>query len=180
MINNNMITPFGKKDEDLHSVAGLYCKTFIGDNYTSMDFENTVENINKHTSYEGFKGLKAKDESGTLIGFSYGYTSLLDQFYREKLAAQLTDQQQIEWLSDCFEFVELAVDTNVRRMGVGRKLHDRLLSEIDHDTSVLTTSVENNPAINLYISKGREVIKENAAVISMDDVQVIMGKRIYL
>lgn len=174
-----MITPFGKKDEDLHSIAALYCKTFLGDNYTCEDFESAIKNINKHTSYEGFKGLKAKDENGTLIGFTYGYTSLPDQFYREKLAAQLTDQQQIEWLNDCFEFVELAVDTKVKRLGIGGKLHDRLLSEIDHDTSVLTTSVENSPAINLYIGKGWKVIKENAAVISMDDVQVIMGKRIY-
>ncbi|MGP4108525.1 GNAT family N-acetyltransferase [Virgibacillus sp. L01] len=174
-----MITPFGKKDEDLHSIVALYCKTFIGDTYTSQDFESAANNINKHTSYGGFKGLKAKDENGTLLGFTYGYTSLPGQFYREKLAAQLTDLQQINWLNDCFEFVELAVETKVRRMGVGRKLHDRLLSKINYDTSVLTTSVENNPAINLYISKGWEVIKENAAVISMDDVQVIMGKRIY-
>ncbi|MFB4169411.1 GNAT family N-acetyltransferase [Virgibacillus sp. JSM 102003] len=178
MINNIMIKQFGKKDEDLHRIAALYCKTFIGGTYTSQDFESAANNINKHTSYEGFKGLKAKDENGTLLGFTYGYTSLPGQFYREKLAAQLSDQQ-IEWLIDCFEFVELAVDANVRRMGVGRKLHDRLLSEIDHNTSVLTTPIENNPAINLYISKGWEVIKENAAVISTDDVQVIMGKRIY-
>ncbi len=174
-----MITPFGKKDEDLHSVAALYCKTFIGDTYTSQDFESAVENINKHTCYNGFKGFMAKDKSGTLLGFTYGYTSLPGQFYREKLAVQLTYQQEIEWLNDCFEFVELVVETKVKRMGIGGKLHDRLLNEIDHDTSVLTTSAENKPAINLYISKGWAVIKENAVVISMDDVQVIMGKGIY-
>ncbi|MBP1949676.1 N-acetyltransferase [Virgibacillus litoralis] len=179
MIDNIIIIPFDKKNEDLHSIAALYCKTFIGNTYTSLDFESAVENINKHTSYNGFRGLMAKDKSGTLIGFTYGYTSLPGQFYREKLAAQLTDKQQIEWLNNCFEFVELAVENKVKRMGIGGKLHDRLLSEINHDTSVLTTSPENNPAINLYISKGWEVIKENAAVISMGDVQVIMGKKIY-
>ncbi|WP_164669815.1 GNAT family N-acetyltransferase [Virgibacillus doumboii] len=170
------ISFFGKDDVDLNRIAELYCKTFIGEKFTPKDLESTVENINKHACYEGFKGIKAIDDIGKLQGFTYGYTSLPHQFYRKKLGVQLTDQQNAKWLKDYFEFVELAVDSSARRMGIGGLLHDKLLDGLDQQTSILTTSVDNDPAIKLYMGKGWEIISGKAPVISEADPQVIMGK----
>lgn len=130
----------------------------------SLAFEiiKALENIHKHTTHEGFIGLKATDPVGNLLGFSYGYRSLPGQFYREKLEKKVTQEQAGHWLKDCFEFVELAVDPSHKRMGVGSSLHDKTIIEVLNATSVLTTSIGNTPSLTLYKSKGWIVIKEDA------------------
>src|SRR5699024_7463338 len=92
--------------------------------------------------------------------------------------SQLTEAQSKEWLDNCFEFVELAINPSYKRQGIGGLLHDTLFENIDHNNSVLTTGINNIPAIKLYNSKGWALIKENVPVITDDDLQVIMGKRI--
>ncbi|WP_093044758.1 GNAT family N-acetyltransferase [Thalassobacillus cyri] len=90
----------------------------------------------------------------------------------------MTQEQADHWLKDCFEFVELAVDPSHKRLGVGSALHDKTLDEVLNTTSVLTTSIANNPAITLYKSKGWKPIKEVAPVISSENLQVILGKEL--
>jgi len=173
---NINVSFFDNNDSDLEFIGELYGITFIGEDYSPEDKYNAVVNIKKHASYEGFKGLKAKDTNGKLIGFAYGYSSLPEQFYRGKIEAQLSETQTNNWLSDCFEFVELAVDPSYKRLGIASQLHDTLLDNIDHKTSILTTWVNNSPAINLYKNKGWELIKVDAPVITKENPQVIMGK----
>ena len=57
-----------------------------------------------------------------------------------------------------FEFVELAVRPDLRRRGISGRLHDALLSGLDAPTAVLSTEVENEPAIGLYLGRGWEVV----------------------
>lgn len=175
MANNIKIIPFYQNDPDLEDIVELYYKVFLKD-FSLNDEENAIRNINKHAGYDGFKGLKAKDGKGNIVGFTYGYTSMLGQFYHQKIANQLSEVEINTWLDNCFEFVELAVDPDHRRLGVAGKLHDWLLENLSHKSSVLTTGVGNDPAINLYRKKGWQLIKSNAPVISEDNVQMIMGK----
>lgn len=176
MTDKITISPFNVNDSDLHLIGDLYCLNFLGENFSVENLEGAIENLNKHAAYEGFTGFKAIDQSGKLAGFVYGYISLPGQFYREKIAAQLTEEQTLIWLSDCFEFVELAVNPTYKRMGVGSRLHDRLMNEIENKTAVLTTSVENSPAISLYENKAWHLIKTDVPVITSENLQVIMGK----
>lgn len=81
-------------------------------------------------------------------------------------------------MSNCFEFVELAVDTSFKRRGFGSTLHDFLLENVDHHTSILTTGTENSSAVNLYRKKGWKVIKSHAPVTSEADLQMILVKEI--
>lgn len=177
-VGNIETSSFGMCDADIDLIGELYCITFIGQDFRSEDLDGAVANIAKHSGYKGFKGLKAKDESGNLIGFTYGYTSLPQQFYRKKLEEQLTKVQRVTWLSDCFEFVELAVSPFNKRLGVGSQLYNKLMDKLDNKTSILTTWVDNIPAINFYKNKGWVLIKGYAPVISEANPQVIMGKRI--
>ncbi|MFZ3580236.1 hypothetical protein [Virgibacillus sp. DJP39] len=87
MEENIEIIQFNDNDCDLEYIAELYCMTFIEKNFSIENKDNAVKNIRKHISYDGFKGMKAKDKAGNLIGFAYGYTSLPTQFYREKISA---------------------------------------------------------------------------------------------
>lgn len=170
--------PFYKDDSDIELIAELYCVTFLDQNYTLKDKEEAISNINKHAGYEGFKGVKAKNNEGDLIGFTYGYTSLRGQFYHEKLLLQLSEDDASNWLADCFEYVELAVHPNYKQNGIASTLHDMLLDNIPLNTAILTTGIKNTPAINLYKKKGWHVIKENAPVVSADFLQMIMVKKL--
>ncbi|GGP09875.1 GNAT family N-acetyltransferase [Oceanobacillus neutriphilus] len=178
MLENIETDYFKSNDSDLGKIAELYCMTFFKDDYSLENKENIVRNIRKHADYEGFIGLKCKDATGNLIGFAYGYTSLPKQFYRRKIADQLLENEIDTWLSDCFEFVELAVEHTYKRLGIASKLHDELLMKTNCRTAVLTTGVQNKPAVNLYKKKGWEVVKKDAPIISEDNLQVIMGKKV--
>ncbi|SEP55691.1 GNAT family N-acetyltransferase [Piscibacillus halophilus] len=169
---------FNHDDTDLENIGKLYCKTFIRTHFTGEDLKSVIQNISKHSTYKGFVGLKAKSNQGHIIGFTYGYTSLPDQFYRQKIEAQLSGVELKYWLEDCFEFVELAVDIKYRRKGIAKLLHDQLLNSVVHTTSLLTTSIDNYPAIQFYRRNNWEVIKNNAAVITDQNLQVIMGKKL--
>ncbi|MDX8046258.1 GNAT family N-acetyltransferase [Gracilibacillus sp. S3-1-1] len=175
-MENIEIVDFYCNDPDIEKIGELYCVTFLPDNFSIKDKENAIKNIKKHTNYQGFIGLKAKDNKGDIIGFTYGYTSLPEQFYREKIANRLSKVEIGTWLFHCFELVELAVHPSYKCLGIASKLHDNLLKNVNLKTAVLTTSIENNPAINLYRKKGWEIIKNNAPVISKEHLQVIMGK----
>ncbi|MFA1821136.1 GNAT family N-acetyltransferase [Virgibacillus oceani] len=176
MDENIEIIQFYYNDSDLDDIGGLYCRTFLEKGFSREDKENAIKNINKHTNYKGFKGLKAKDREGNIVGFTYGYTSLPKQFYRQKVAEQLSEVEINTWLNNCFEFVELAVSPSYKRLGIASELHDSLLEKNSHKTSILTTGVDNSPAINLYRKKGWKLIKSVAPVISDGNLQVIMGK----
>ncbi|MEC5425796.1 GNAT family N-acetyltransferase [Virgibacillus sp. C22-A2] len=175
-MENIEIVHFYYNDPDIEKIGELYCTIFLTDDYSLEDKENAIKNIKKHASYEGFIGLKAKDNKGNIIGFTYGYTSLPEQFYRGKITKQLSELEIKTWLFNCFEFVELAVNHSYKRLGIASKLHDILLENINRKTAVLTTGIENIPAISLYKKKGWEIIKKDAPIISEDNLQVIMGK----
>ncbi|SES66819.1 Ribosomal protein S18 acetylase RimI [Oceanobacillus limi] len=178
MEENIEIVRFTCNDPSLDDIAKIYCRTFVGEYYSDAEKYSAIENLKKHANYHGFKGLKAINEAGMIVGFTYGYTSLPEQFYRRKLASQLSKEEINTWLSSCFEFVELAVIPSYKRLGIGSRLHDDLLENLHHTTSILTTDIDNVPAINLYKTKGWQVIKSHSPVISINNLQVIMGKGI--
>lgn len=164
--------PVRFNDTDIENIAELYCRLFVD------DMQYAISNINKHATYAGFKGFKAKNLDGDIVGFAYGYTSSAKQFYHEKLAKQLSDVEVRTWLSECFEFVELVVSPDYHRSGISSHLYDLLLENNEQRTSVLTTVVENEAAIHFYKKKGWVQIKDNVPVTSDDNLQVIMGKNI--
>ena len=47
---------------------------------------------------------------------------------------------------------------DLRRRGIGGRLHDALLSGLDAPTAVLSTAVGKEPAVELYLGRGWEVV----------------------
>jgi ribosomal protein S18 acetylase RimI-like enzyme len=172
------LQPFNQHDQDINKLAELYCRTFLRGDVSTTEAEEAKSNLLKHAGYKGFKGVKAVDVEGNLAGFAYGFTSLPGQFYRVKLEAQLSKELAYAWLSDCFEFVEMAVSPSFRRQGIAGKMHDRLIVSQSHQTSVLTTGMSNEGAIRFYEKKGWKVLKREAAVIGASNLQIIMGLKL--
>lgn len=58
------------------------------------------------------------------------------------------------WLTDCFEFAEIAVDPKAQGQGIGGRLHDCLLADLSHRTAILSTSQEGTAALRLFRKRG--------------------------
>ncbi|WP_168412966.1 GNAT family N-acetyltransferase [Bacillus salacetis] len=169
------IKPLDKSDREIDRLAESYCLTFIGESFSKQDVDETAVNLSKHTDYPGFRGFKAVDGDGSIAGFAYGYTSVPGQYYREKIQAQLTKEQEVVWLISCFEVVEVAVNPLFRRKGIAGNLLDKLIGNQPHRTALLTTGIENKAAIEFYQNRGWEMLQNNSPVISEGDLQIIYG-----
>lgn len=143
---------------------------------TDTDGEDIRERFLKHSTYPGYSGWVAVcDEK--VVGFAYGYTCSPGQFYRTKLEAVMEEGEIKSWLTDCFEFVELAVAPEFRRQGIASTLEKRLLDTAPNETSVLTTGSSNDHAKALYERLGWSGVKE-AEVLPAAGPMLIMGKKL--
>lgn len=162
---------FDCTDKSFEVISSLYNKVW---NQTDSD---VIYRFKRHASYDGFKGLVAVNKDGEIIGFTYGYTSLEGQYYRGLLERHLTDEYTEKWLTNCFELVELAVDPDYRKKGIGRRLIVDLLDNVTNSTSVLTTQKSNINAQSLYKSLGWEEIN-SSFLPDGKTPYIIMGKKL--
>jgi len=138
------------QDEHLEQIEQLYNKVW---------HNPILERLQKHRTYEGFKGVVLLNKT-ELVGFAYGYHSLPGQYYHGLLSKALNPQEYDQWLTDCFEVVELAVDPDFRRQGHAKTLMMELLKDVKRKTAILTTQTDNVSARSLYESMGWVVVKE--------------------
>jgi ribosomal protein S18 acetylase RimI-like enzyme len=106
-----------------------------------------------HCARRGFRFAAALD-SDRLVGFAYGYIGDLGQYWPDRVASALSDDIVAEWVGGHFEFVELAVLADYRRLGLGGALHDALMSDLDVYRALLSTDADDTPAVLLYRSRG--------------------------
>lgn len=126
----------------------------------------------RHRVRRGFRLARAYHDD-VLVGFAYGYTGELGQWWtdnaRRVLAAEVADA----WLGGHFEVVSLGVVASARRGGLGRTLMHVLADGLEHDRLLLMTTADSfDPARLLYASEGWRVIGAG-----IGDGTVIMGKR---
>jgi ribosomal protein S18 acetylase RimI-like enzyme len=115
--------------------------------------------VPRHLGRPAFRFVAEHDESGQLAGIAYGYRGAPGQWWHDLVAGALDEAARARWLGPGhFEFVELAVRPDMRRRGIGSRLHDALLTGLEGPTAVLSTEVDNEPAIGLYSSRGWQVV----------------------
>ncbi|MFT4414579.1 N-acetyltransferase family protein [Fredinandcohnia humi] len=134
-----------------------------------------LDRFYRHSNYEGYRGYIVINDIQQIIGFTYGYTSLPGQYYRGLLEKELNEEDTNTWLDNCFEFVELAVHPQFRKMGIGTGLATALLEGLPHKTAILTTQVWNDSARSLYKSLGWIEVK-HTFLPDGKTPYVIMGK----
>ena len=107
----------------------------------------------RHRSRPGYRLALAHDDA-RLVGFAWGYTGEHGQYWSDVITREVGAKVE-GWVGGHFEFVELAVIPEARRMGVGARLHDTLLADLDHHRALLSTSSSpEDPAVRLYLSRG--------------------------
>lgn len=171
-----MITylPLDIDSPQFEEVINIYHEVYKEDETKASEIE-IRERFLKHATYPGYSGWVAVcDEK--VVGFAYGYTCSEGQFYRAHLEKALEEDAE-NWLTDCFEFVELAVSPSYRRQGIGSTLEKRLLDKVPNQTSVLTTGSTNADAKTMYQHLGWEDVKQ-ATVLPTSGPMLIMGKKL--
>jgi ribosomal protein S18 acetylase RimI-like enzyme len=95
--------------------------------------------IGAHVRRAGFRAVATLTTDGRLAGFGYGYTSGAGQWWHDQVRSPLTDEARVQWLSDCFEVVELHVRPAAQGHGVGARQLRALLAMADGKTVLLST-----------------------------------------
>ena len=98
--------------------------------------------------------LAVAEEVGDVVGFAWGYTGELGQYWPDLVGTRLGALAS-GWVGGHFEFVELAVAPRAQRRGLGGRLHDALVAGVPHDRALLGTSADpTDPAVALYRRRG--------------------------
>jgi ribosomal protein S18 acetylase RimI-like enzyme len=121
------------------------------------DFEDFAtwrsDMFDRHVAREGYRLAVAVD-GHTVAGFSWGYVGEHGQYWTDLVCRALPGSVTDEWVGGHFEFVELAVSPTYRRRGLGRRLHDTLLTGIRRNCLLSTDDDPQDPAVQLYLSCG--------------------------
>jgi ribosomal protein S18 acetylase RimI-like enzyme len=121
--------------------------------------DRLAEILPRHAARHGFRFLAAVDDEGRLAGFVYGYHGAPGQWWHDRVAAALGPDGTARWLAPGhFELTELHVRATARRRGLGGGLHDAILEGLHAPTAVLSTQVDNEPALRLYEGRGWQTI----------------------
>lgn len=133
--------------------------------------------LSRHAERAGFKCIAArKGDDGEVVGFSYGYTSAPGQWWHDIVTGYMGPQLAGRWLSDCFEFVELALHPRYQGYGCGSALHDRLLDGLPHRTAALSTLHVETKALQMYRKRGWTTIVDAITFPNTRATYRIMGK----
>ncbi len=140
-------------------VVAVYAAAFAPPPYnrTRAQVSGFAATVVRHAPRPGWHGFASLDGGGEMTGFTYGYTSQRGQWWHDQVRRALGPAAH-HWLTDAFEYVELAVRPDHQGRGLGRGLHDALMGAHHLPRAVLTTLDAPTPGYSLYRSAGWQVI----------------------
>ncbi len=118
-----------------------------------MDVGRFGRSFLRHVERNGFRCFIAR-EADQVLGFAYGYPGEAGGWWREAVAGALSPAMVKKWLSDYFEFAELAVSPAAQGKRLGSGLHDALLQGVTERTAALSAYQGETPAMRLYRRRG--------------------------
>ncbi|GAA2667555.1 MULTISPECIES: GNAT family N-acetyltransferase [Actinoplanes] len=95
--------------------------------------------IGSHVRRPGFRAVATLTTEGRVAGFGYGYTSAAGQWWHDQVRYALGEDSRRQWLTDCFEVVELHVRPAAQGHGVGARQLRALLAMAKGKTVLLST-----------------------------------------
>jgi ribosomal protein S18 acetylase RimI-like enzyme len=138
--------------------------------------ERFDEILPRHADRDGFRCVVATDEAERLVGLAYGYRGAAGEWWRDAVAKALGSALSERWLPPGhFELVELLVRPDVRRHGIGTRLHHAVLEGMTQTTAVLSTQADNEPALALYDRCGWEIVVPELRFTADGDAYSVLG-----
>ncbi|MGW8483719.1 GNAT family N-acetyltransferase [Microbacterium sp. NPDC055903] len=150
----------------LAGIADVYATVFAEAPYLEDMDESRVSIRERILRYAAtapaFRLLVALDDDQP-IGFVLAMGIGPGDWWRDRIAALMSDQIREQWLGDgCWCIAELAVARDYRRSGIARELMTAVSSEVPYATSVLGCYETAAPARSFYAGLGWEHIATDA------------------
>jgi len=131
----------------------------------------------QHTKRVGFRCVVAlNEEKQQVLGFAYGYTGAIGQWWHELVLRRMTDEDAEVWMNDVFEVVEVAVHPSAHGRGYGGMIHDALLQGRPHRTAALSTYKQETTALKMYEKRGWVTLVDTFIFPGYVEPYRIMGK----
>ncbi|MEU6403162.1 GNAT family N-acetyltransferase [Streptomyces sp. NPDC046985] len=146
-----------------HELVEVYARVYdtppyIGDPFFSVD--SFRQRLEAAFDSEGFETVTAR-RNGQIIGYVHGATLAADKPWwtslgdrRPKRLQTLADDGQVFWLR------ELMVLPDLQNQGLGREIHDTVLTGRAEPVTTLTCITDNQPAHDAYLRWGYSVMGE--------------------
>ncbi|MER5617730.1 GNAT family N-acetyltransferase [Streptomyces sp. NPDC002215] len=146
-------------DELVEVYARVYdTPPYIGDPFFSVtSFRERLENA---FGSEGFETVTARRD-GQIIGYVHGATLPADKPWWTALSHQRPAQlQTLAAAGQVFWLRELMVHPEHQNQGLGRRIHDTVISGRAESATTLTCIIDNQPAHDAYLRWGYTVMGE--------------------
>jgi GNAT superfamily N-acetyltransferase len=147
LLSNEQTRPFFDR------LIDIYQFTFSQPPYheTLPDFFNFAGRLSYHAHQPGFRCVIAcPDLTQPPVGFVYGYPGQKNSWFYNLAVKRLSPEMVREYLSNYFEFAELAVLPEWQGQGLGGRLHNAILAGLPQSTACLATPDIETPALHLY------------------------------
>ncbi len=158
----------------------IYQAVFSGPPFheTLPDFLNFSGRLSYHSKKEGFRCAVAWQEPGQPVGFAYGYSGYPGSWFYDLVSTRLPRETVQEYMSDYFEFAELALLPDWQNQGLGGQLHDRLLEGLAQRSACLSTVQVETRALHLYHNRGWKTLLTHIELPGTILKYQVMGKKL--
>lgn len=145
--------------ELIDAYADIYnTPPYVGDPFFSIDAFG--ERLYAAFEMPGFGVLTARVDS-RLVGYVHGVTLAADRPWWVSLGTARPSTAQVAAVrGDMFWLRELMVRSEVSNKGIGRRLHDSMISKRRESWAILTCVVGNEPAHGAYLRWGYKILGE--------------------
>ncbi|MFC4947486.1 GNAT family N-acetyltransferase [Pseudonocardia sp. GCM10023141] len=167
------LTDTAPAPELLADAVALYGAAFGGAPYfeTAEQAAGFGEQVQRHARERaGFRFVTVQD-GDTLLALAMAVLARPGQWWRDQVAGRLSVADADRWLGpECLEVIEVAVAPAAHGRGLGRLVHDVLISGSPAPTGALICHPEALAAQRLYTSRGWTRIG------SMDDGRWLLAR----
>lgn len=162
----------------IEGLIAAYHATYVEPPYNESlgDAQDFGENILKSAHHAGFRCVVARHlPDKRIVGLASGSACLSGGWWRDAVTQGLSQAVIERWFSSAFEFVELGVIPPFQGQGIGRRLHQAILADLDYRTAVLNVLQADIPAVHLYRQQGWVPIRQDFVYHAGDCPCTIMG-----
>jgi GNAT superfamily N-acetyltransferase len=142
----------------LAEATAVYTAAFADPPYTEgpdggTEFRDRVVRYGRER--DGFRFATVRADDGALQALALAVLARPGDWWRDRAAAALGEADAARWLGPlCLEVVHLAVTPAAQGNGLGRLVHDVLVSGTHAPTGILSCHPEAVPAQRLYLTRG--------------------------
>lgn len=145
--------------EHLEEIFQLYYETFSKPPYQWPKGEETAfrQRLPRLAADPTF-GIATAQADDQLIGFAYGYALRPNTTWWNGFVTPVAEELTTEWEGRTFALIDFAVAEDWRGQGIGRKLHDTLLSSRHEARATLAMEPAAGEARTVYEHWGWQVV----------------------